>query len=173
MQDSENNSTHENYGILLTKDIKLHRGWFKQMCRLIGINVIFRAPKPDKHYTTYTEVEANYYKPQLVGCIFEDHPQQRTLRKIGWISELQENESIIHVPYDLEGLQQGALFIVPSGLDSAKGRLFRVSKLSNIMIYPASITCAIVPEYEDTFVDAQKTFKHTSFNLLTEEEDNN
>ena len=164
----ENNNP--NYGLLLTKDIKLHRSWFKQMVRLIGINVIYRAPKPDKHYTTYAEIESNYEKPRLIGCIFDEHPEQQTFKKIGWAAELQESASIIHVPYDLEGLQQGALFIVPSGLDNATGRLFRVVKLSNIMIYPASIACQIVPEYENTYEKSQSDFKHSSFNLLNDEE---
>ena len=33
------------YGLLLNKDIKLHRQWFKEMTKLIGINVIYRSPK--------------------------------------------------------------------------------------------------------------------------------
>lgn len=161
---------NSNYGILLhPSDIKLHRKYFKEMCHLIGINVVYRAPRPDKHYTTYTEIDSNYEAPEVVGCIFEEHPEQQTLKKIGWISELDESASIIHVPYDLKGLQQGALFIVPSGLDCASGRLFRVTKLSNIMIYPASMTCQIVPEYEDTFSKSQFEYKHSSFNLLNEE----
>lgn len=164
----ENNSK---YGTLINGDIKLHRNWFKEMCKLIGIQVVYRAPQPNKHYTTYAEIDSNYEKPKIVGCIFEEHPEQQTLKKLGWVSELQDSASIIHVPYDLEGLQQGALFIVPSGLDNAEGRLFRVSKLSNIMVYPASITCQIVPEYTDTFSNAQLEFKRSSFNLLQEEED--
>jgi hypothetical protein len=55
---------------------------------------------------------------------------------------------MIHVPYDLQGLQVGALFEVPSGLDTGKGRLFRVISMSNIMVYPASIACEIALEYE-------------------------
>lgn len=158
------------FGTLITKDIKLHRKWFVEMCNLIGIKVVYRAPKPDKHYTLYTEIESNYEKPQVVGCIFEEHPQQDTLKKLGWLSELQQDASIIHVPYDLDNLQQGALFIIPSGLDCAEGRLFRVSRLSNIMIYPASISCEIVPEYENTFTNAQYEFKRTNYRLLKEEE---
>ena len=53
------------------------------------------------------------------------------------------------MPYDLPDLQAGALFEVPSGLDDGKGRLFRVISLSNIMIYPASISCEIALEYEN------------------------
>lgn len=140
------------------------------MTRLLGIQVIYRAPKPDKHYTTYTEIDSNYEPSRMIGCIFEEHPEQQTLKRLGWMSELQEDASIIHVPYDLEGLQQGALFIIPSGLDNSKGRLFRVVKISNIMVYPASFACQIVPEYEDTFSNSQLQFKHSSFNLLSEEE---
>ena len=87
------------------------------------------------------------------------------------MTELQEDASIIHVPYDLHDIQQGALFILPSAIDNAKGRLFRVVKLSTIMIYPASISCMIVPEYEDTFSINQFEHKHTNFNLLSDEED--
>ena len=163
----ENNSK---YGLLLQPDIKLHRHYFKEMVRLLGIQVIYRAPKADKHYTTYTEIESNYECAEAIGCIFEEHPTQQTLKKIGWVSELQENASIIHVDYDLKGLQQGALFLVPSGLDDGQGRLFRVVKLSNIAVYPASIACEIVPEYENTYSDNQSNFRNSSFNLLTEGE---
>jgi hypothetical protein len=72
---------------------------------------------------------------------------------MGWVAELQEGSSIIHVPYDLPGIQVGALFEVPSGLDQAKPRTFRVISMQNIMIYPASIACEIALEYES--VDEQ------------------
>lgn len=51
--------------------------------------------------------------------------------------------------YDLEGLQVGALFSIPSGLDDGKNRLFRVISMQSIMVYPASIACEVAPEYED------------------------
>lgn len=126
---------------------------------------------PDKHYTTFSEVEANYYEPIEVGCIFDEHPTQQTLKKMGWVSELQESASIIHVPYDLPNIQQGALFFIPSGLDNAPNRLFRVTKMMNSMVYPASISCEIVPEFENTFVPEQRNYKSSSFNLLSGEDD--
>lgn len=139
-----------NYGILLNKDIKLHRAWFKQMTQLIGINCIYRAPRKSKEFNMHGDLDTFYEAPELVGCIFEEHPDQKSLKKAGWVAELQENSSMIHVPYDLPGLQVGALFTVPSGIDHAEGRVFRVISMQNIMIYPASITCEIAPEYEDT-----------------------
>jgi hypothetical protein len=159
------------YGTLLTNDIKLYRHYFNEMVKLLGINVIYRSPKIGKTYTTYAEIDSNYNSPMLVGCIFDEHPTQQTLKRIGWMSELQQNSSIIHVAYDLPNLQQGSLFVIPSGLDNGKGRLFRVVKLTNSIVYPASITCELVPEYEDTFDKSSMNFKHTSLNLLVEEEE--
>ncbi|WP_300924732.1 hypothetical protein [uncultured Clostridium sp.] len=77
------NNLNSNYGSLLNSNIKLYRKWFKEMTSLLGINVIYRAPKSDKNYTTYAEIESNYEKPELVGCIFEEHPEQQTLKKLG------------------------------------------------------------------------------------------
>ena len=164
-------TSRNSYGRLITPDIKLHRKWFKEMVRLIGINVVFKAPN-NKVYTTQGEARGDYLAPVLVGCIFEEHPTQQTTKKLGWNAELQEDASIIHLPYDLEGLQKDALVIVPSGIDGTEGRVFRIVRMSNIMIYPASFACEIVPEYEDTFDKSQLTHAKDNFNLLNEEEDN-
>lgn len=167
-------SMPNDYGILINENnIKLHRQYFKEMTRLIGINCIYRSPRNDKHWTTYSEIESNYNEPILVGCIFQEHPDQRTMKKLGWNAELQTEASIISVPYDTPQIQVGSLFIVPGGLDNSKGRLFRVTQLSNIMIYPASITCQIVPEYYDEFDKSLYDHSSNSFNLLNEEGDGN
>lgn len=160
------------YGLLLNKDIKLHRQYFKELVRLIGINVIYKAPLHGKHFDTHGDLETGYYAPELVGCIFQDHPDQKTLKKMGWVAELQEGSSIIHVPYDLPHLEVGALFIVPSGIDEAEGRVFRVISMQNIMVYPASIACEIAPEYVDT---DEKTitqdFTQANFTALLDNEE--
>ena len=162
----------DNYGLLIRPDVKLHRRYFSEMVRLIGVQVIYRSPFPGKHWTTYAEIDSNYTKPLLVGCIFDEHPQQRTMKKLGWDSELDKQASIMSVSYDTPNIQVGALFIVPSALDHTDGRLFRVTKLSSIMIYPASITCELVPEYGDTMQPSDMNFTHSSFNVLNREEDN-
>jgi len=161
------------YGLLLHNSIKLHRHYFKEMVKLIGIYVYYIPPKPEsKHYTQYGELEALYNNAIKVGVIFDEHPNQQTLKKIGWVAELQENSSIIHVDYDLPGLQQGAMFVIPSGLDNSKGRLFRVVRLTNSIVYPASITCELIPEYQDNFLpETNYDYENTSFNLLNREDD--
>ena len=163
--------TNQKYGIFIQPSIKLHRQYFKEMCKLHGIYVLYRAPYPDKHYTRYAEIDSNFAPPIQIGCIFEEHPSQRTTKMLGWVTELQTDSSVIHVDYDLPDLQVGALFIIPSGLDNGKGRLFKVTRMSNIMVYPASISCEIVPEYEDT-LDKTSVFDFTdsSFNVLQDEE---
>lgn len=160
------------YGILLdSQNIKIHRQYFEEMCSLIGIKVLYYIPREDKHWTTYAEIESNYYEPILVNCIFEDHPNQYTMKKLGWDSELQENASLISVPYDLKCIQVGAIFIIPSSIDNTQGRVFRVVSMRNSMIYPSSITCELVPEYENTFSLQEYDYSHSSFNLLNDEED--
>lgn len=159
-----------NYGKLLNTNALLHRKWFIEMCSLLGIQVLYYSPKKDKEYDGYGELLSGYNKPELVGCIFEEHPTQQSLKKMGWVSELQENSSVIHVPYDLDNLQVGALFAIPSGIDNTVGRLFRVIKMTNSIVYPSSITCEIAPEYENTFDKEQFNHKHNDFNLLAEED---
>ena len=88
---------------------------------------------------------------------------------MGWNSELTESAALIHVPYDLPGLQIGALFTIPSAYDNTKGRTFIVTKMSAIMVFPASITCEIVPEYETTIQPSElQMFNSSDFNLLNE-----
>lgn len=93
------------YGTLLNNNTKLHRQYFREMVKLLGIYVIYRAPYPGKHYTTYGEIDSNYEPPIQVGVLFHDHPDQKTLKKIGWVSELQDTSSLIEVDYDLPNLQ--------------------------------------------------------------------
>lgn len=162
--------SRKDYGILLTPEIKLHRQYFKECVKLLGINCIYKAPIPGKTFDQHGDLATNYQKGEVIGVIFQEHPDQKTLKKMGWVAELQENSSIIHVPYDLHDIQVGALFIIPSGLDKAEGRVFRVISMQNIMVYPASIACEIAPEYED--IDEPVLHNDFSQNTVTLLRDN-
>lgn len=161
------------YGMLLNEyDMKLQRNYFIEMASLIGVNVIYRAPRPDKHWTVYSEIESNYYPPVVISCIFNEFPDHKTMKKLGWDSEQLENKSIISMPYDTPNIQVGALLIVPSAFDRTKGRLFRITKITGIMIYPASLTCELVPEFENTFSNTTYNHKDNSMTLFVREDDN-
>lgn len=154
-------------GILLNKqDIELYRGWFQEMTSLIGTQVLYYAPKPNSRWDGYGDLDTYYYKPIVVGCIFEEYPNPKTTKKLGWNTDREETVSIIHLPYDLQGLQTGALVVVPSPIDRSKGRVFRIIDMSTIYIYPASITCRIAPQYKNEFNNSSFTHKHDDFNLL-------
>lgn len=159
-------------GLLLNdQNIKLHRTWFKQMCNLIGINAQYRAPiDSSKTYNIYSELDAHYTAPVPVGCIFDEHPSQKTMRMLGWNAESADTTTVIHVPYDLEKLQAGCLFILPAGLDNAEPRTFRVLRMSNIAIYPASIACELAVVYFDTDTPSNiSDFTQSTFNVLDDE----
>ena len=117
--------------LAIDKNIKLHRTWFKQMCSLIGINVDYYVPL-DKEYSEYGELHPDYRgRPMVVGCIYDEHPTQKTMRKLGWNAELADTSVVIHVPYDLKGLQAGCRFDLPAGIDGAPPRQFKVLRLSS------------------------------------------
>ena len=161
-------------GILLNaNNIKLNRFYFKQTVKLIGINVLYRTPRKDyKNYDLHGELDALYNDPIVVGCIYNEHTDQKTMKKLGWNAERDETTPVIHVQYDLPGLEAGCLFIIPSGLDNTQGRVFKVLDLSNIAVYPASIACKLGPVLSTEFERSQlKDFHQTNFNLLEEEED--
>ena len=161
-------------GILLReKNIKLQRHYFNETVKLIGIQCIYRAPLEGKSWNGNGELNAYYQPPIQVGILFEEHPTQRSLKKRGWVAELQENSSLIDVPYDLKDLQVGALFIIPSGLDNSKGRVFRVISLQNIAVFPVSITCEIAPVYESTFDRQQLQHEDNNMNILLEDDKSN
>lgn len=165
----ENNDT----GLLLNKkDIEMHRKWFKEMCNLIGIKVLFRSLKePYSNWNLHGELDAHYNAPVLEGCIFDEHPTQWTMKKLGWNAEQNDSTSIIHVRYDLEGLEAGALFVIPSGIDHSEGRVFRVTRMSTIQIYPASVACEIAPEWEDEQEASEvNDFSKSDFNVMKSED---
>lgn len=160
-------------GILLNKhNIQLHRVYFKQMVRLIGINVLYRAPREDKDYTKYGELDTNYYEPIQVGVIYQDHPDQKTAKKMGWNAELSEGSTLIVVPYDLPKIQKGSLFIIPSGLDNTEGRVFKVLNMKVTAIYPSEITCELGPVLKNELEPSQiHDYSKSNFNVLNDEEE--
>lgn len=159
-------------GLLLNKkDIELHRSYFRQMTRLIGINVVYRSPRDtSKDWTLNGELDTHYNDPMVVGCIFQEHVNAWTMKKLGWNAELQDSATVIHVPYDLPGLQVGALFIVPSALDGTEGRVFRVTRMSTAQVYPASVACELAPEWKSDAERSQTVdFSGSDFNVLNSE----
>ena len=162
---------NQDTGLLLNEqNIKLSRKFFIEFLRLQGLNVLYRAPIPtSKEYNMYGELDTNYKQPIKVRCIYDEHPTQKTMRKIGWNTELADTSVVIHVPYDMD-VETGGLFIIPSGLDRSEGRVFKVLRMSNIAIYPPSIVCELGPMLLNTTERSTiENFKGNNFNLLDDE----
>lgn len=159
-------------GFLLDKqNIELYRDTFKDMLDALGINVLYRAPvESSKTYNLYGELDSNFCEPILVKCIYDEHPTQKTMRKLGWNSELSDTNVVIHVPYDTPGLQAGGLFIIPSGLDNTEGRVFKILRMTNIAVYPINITCELGPVFINNDDRAMtEDFSSSNFNVLDDE----
>lgn len=160
-------------GLLINKqDAELHRGYFEEMVTLLGVIALHRPIKEGmKERDLHGELLDDIYDlPKPVGCIFDEHPNIWTMRKLGWNAERNEDKSIIHVPYNLN-VQAGNLFIIPDAIDNSKGRVFQVVDMSTTMIYPASIACQIAPYIKSTFPKAaSEDFSHSNFNVLKDNE---
>ena len=71
------------YGLLIQPSIKLNRQYFKELCKLHGIYVLYRAPLQDKHYTTYAEIDNNCQNNSLkVLSAFHKHEVQEDFRSL-------------------------------------------------------------------------------------------
>lgn len=160
-------------GLLLQKNnIKLYRTYFKQMTKLLGIKVMYRAPREGKTYDLHGELDTFYYDPVLVDVIFEEHPKQSTCKKMGWNSEVTEGNTLMVVPYDLPHIQVGALFTIPSAFDDTKGRMFRVVKMQVVPVYPSEITCELQPVVSSTSTMTEsRDFSKSDFNTMIMEQD--
>lgn len=73
------------YGLLNnSEDIKIHRHYFNELVSLLGVQCIFKAPRVEsKHYSERGELKSVYEKGMVTGCIFQDHPDAKTLKKLG------------------------------------------------------------------------------------------
>lgn len=161
------------FGVLYGNDILIKRQQFKEATRFLGMpGVKYFEPLEGKTFDGHGDLDSDYKKPELIGCFFHEHPDQKTMKKVGWVAELQEGSSLIEVGWDTPNLQVGALFEIPAGIDFAEPRIFRVIAMQNIMLYPVSITCEIAPEWEDLEVSNTVTdFSQDNFNYLVDNEE--
>lgn len=165
------NTSRNSYGILITPDALLHRRDFLEFTRLHGKKALYECPI-NKKYNQVGELVCDYGSPIEVGCIYEERPSQKTTRALGWNSQLQEEASIIHLPYDTPNLERGGRVILPSAFDETKGQVFRIVEMSAVSeIYPYALSCEIVPVFEDKFEKSQFNYSKSNLNLLFEEED--
>lgn len=164
-------------GILLSKqNITLHRFYFKQMLKLMGIKVKYKALAKSAEYNQYGELGKNqvldYKEPIDVWCIYQENPTQQTAKKIGWNTELSKGATLIVVPYDTPEIQVGCQFEIPPGIDNAKPGLFRILKMQTTAVYPSEITCELGPVLINTTEQTQtEDYSKSNFNFVADLEE--
>lgn len=162
----------QDVGLLLNDNALMYRDYFEEAVTLIGIYVIYMAPIAGKKYNGYGEFEDYFLPPVRVGSIFEEHPKQSTMKKLGWAAETTETPPIIHLPYNLPNLQVGGIVIVPSGVDNSKGRVFRIIAMDlSEMIYPSTIVCKLAPEFKSSSEKSDLNHTDNNFSVLLQNEE--
>lgn len=131
---------------LITNDLEIQRYYFDEACDFYGIPARYFQVKPGMHWTVAGEMSSNFFDPIKTRPIFDEAPKVSTLKKLGWVPELNEEvPPLAHLSFTLPGLQVGCLLEVKDPLAVDKGRMFRITKMKTGIIYPASVTCQIVP----------------------------
>jgi hypothetical protein len=130
---------------LIKKDALMFRKYFQEMLRKYGIDCsYFSVKEGTAKYNVNGEFSAEYNKPVGTQVLFDQVPKISTLKKLGWSTPTDESQPILHIDYDLPGLQVGCLFSIEDPLRPGKGRLFRITKMSLGIIYPMCVTAQVV-----------------------------
>lgn len=130
---------------LVKQDALNMRRYFNEMLKRWGIDAMYyEVVENTKRYNETGEFSAVYKDPIPCQLIFDQVPKIATLKKLGWTTEIDESQPLVHISYDIPGIQVGACFSIADPINPSRGRLFRVSRMSMGIIYPSSITCQLV-----------------------------
>ena len=130
---------------ILQNDLTALRYYMEEMLDMYGVPAKYYQIKPGHKFTVAGEISAHYFNPTNCKVLFDQVPKISTLRKLGWLTELDQAASLIHIAFDTAGIAFGALYEIKDPLTPDSGRLFRVTKMQTGIIFPAFITCQIVP----------------------------
>ena len=135
-------------GLLNRSDSKLQRRYFSEMCKLIGISVLYQYVV-ERDMTIHSENKNKISAPIRIDILFDEDPTIDTLTKLGWVSELNEQKPIIiNVPYNLPKLSVGARITIESIDGVQRPRVFEITKIQSDLEYPDSFVCAVTPVFD-------------------------
>jgi len=150
-------------GLLNRADSTIFRQYFNEMVKLIGQSVGYQYVV--KHnLTIHSEDNSELSVPIRLDVLFDENPSVDTLNRLGWVSELNEQQPIIvNMPYNTPNLTVNARIIIESVDGVARPRVFRITKIQSDLEFPDAYTCAIVPVFDQyvqknqyTLVNAEK-----------------
>lgn len=135
-------------GLLTQDDAEIQRGFFNEMCRLLGQTIMYQYPLTvDK--TIHSEPNIELSDPVRLDIIFNENPTVDTLRKHGWATEINGSLPVVaQVPYDTPGLARYARITIPPVGNVMRERIFEVTAISTFLEYPDCWTVKLAPVYK-------------------------
>ena len=144
-------------GFLNRNDAKLFRGYFDEMCKLLGISVGY-SYIVKKEMTIHGEDKSTYSALQRINILFDENPKVDTLNRLGWMSELNDQKPIVaNLPYNTPNLTVGAKLFVESVSGIGRPRVFKITHIATDLEYPDAYTCIIVPVFDQYIQKNQYT----------------
>lgn len=124
-----------------------------------------------KRFTIHGELRASYSDPEQIYLIFQEHPNMKTLRAVGWASESNtegDKPYIVQLPFDTPQLQVGCRVLIPFSLHDEQPvrKTFRITKVAVIALYPDCYTCTIAPEFETDPSRTSPSYSNTNSNFM-------
>lgn len=148
-------------GLLNRQDAKIFRGYFSEMCKLIGISVAYQYVV-EKQMTIHSEDNSKLSMPLRLDILFDENPSNDTLNKLGWVVELNDQNPIIaNLPYNTPNLTVNARITIESIDGVARPRVFRITKIQADLEFPDAYTCALVPVFDQYPQKNQYTLVNT------------
>lgn len=135
-------------GLLTQNDTCLFRDWFKEVAKLRGVSVKYCYPV-DEDISIYSEIDPKFTSPIDMDIIFQEVPEVKTLKKIGWTSEdPSDKPAIAQLPFDAPGLKTKARILIPPIGQAIEGRWFEVTSIHSLLEYPDCYTCTLAPVFD-------------------------
>lgn len=119
----------------------------KSAWNFFGQTVMYQYPL-NVNKTIHSEPNIELSDPIRLDIIFNENPTVDTLRKHGWVTEINGSLPVIaQIPYDTPGLARYARITIPPVGNVMRERIFEVTAISTILEYPDCWTVQLVPVY--------------------------
>lgn len=147
-------------GLLNRNDSTIFRHYFKEMAKMIGITVIYQYPI-DMQFSIYAEENPKGFSEEIkMDIIFEENPKVTTLRKYGWVSNLDEDKPYMAtLPYDAKNLCKGCRITIVPPEPLASKNVFVITDIKANLEFPDSWVCKLAPVFFNKQPEKLKEYK--------------
>jgi hypothetical protein len=127
------------------------------MCKLLGVPIKYYSPV-NIDYDIYGLQDILVDSGIDMNMIFDESPKVSTIKRLGWYKEDSNELPILcHLSYSTPNLQKGSYIgiyppeeLLSDNPDVGSIRIFKVTRISTIQIYPEAWTCQLAPVIDST-----------------------